>query len=153
MLATGFHAHSYLQPVELIGPDGLRLSKVWSDEPRGYRTVALPGFPNLFLLLGPHSPIGNQSLFMITETQVDYLLQWVEQWRAGEFDSATPNEAATEQFQEEMRRAFPDTIWVSGCESWYLGKDGLPALWPFHPQVHRDMLAAPNLDEWILTRT
>ncbi len=152
VLATGFHAHTYLRPVELIGPDGLRLSKVWSGEPRGYRTIALPGFPNFFLLLGPHSPIGNQSLFMITETQVDYLLQWVERWRTGEYDAATPTEDATDAFQAEMRRAYPDTIWTSGCQSWYLGADGLPALWPFTPQDHRDMLAEPNLAEWELTK-
>jgi cation diffusion facilitator CzcD-associated flavoprotein CzcO len=151
VLATGFHAHTYLQPVELIGPGGLRLSEVWSDEPRGYRTVALPGFPNFFLTLGPHSPIGNQSLFMITETQVDYLVQWIERWRDGEFDAATPTEAATERFQDELRAAMPDTIWTSGCQSWYLGKDGLPALWPFSPQAHRDMLAAPAAEEWVLT--
>jgi cation diffusion facilitator CzcD-associated flavoprotein CzcO len=153
VLATGFDAHAYLQPVELVGPDGLRLSKVWSDEPRGYRTVALPGFPNFFLLLGPNSPIGNQSLFMITETQVDYALKWIERWRAGQFETATPTEDATENFMRELRAAFPDTIWTSGCDSWYLGKDGLPALWPFTPQAHRDMLATPHTEEWELEPT
>lgn len=152
VLATGFHAHSYLQPIELVGQDGLRLSKVWSDEPRGYRTVALPGFPNFFLLLGPHSPIGNQSLFMITETQVDYAMRWIERWRRGDFTAATPREDAAETFNAELRTAYPSTIWTSGCDSWYIGKDGLPALWPFSPQAHRDMLAAPRADEWNLTR-
>jgi cation diffusion facilitator CzcD-associated flavoprotein CzcO len=153
VLATGFDAHAYLQPVELIGPDGLRLSKYWSEEPRGYRTVALPGFPNFFLLLGPNSPIGNQSLFMITETQVDYVLKWVERWRAGDFDTATPRGDATESFMTEVRKAFPRTIWTSGCDSWYLGKDGLPALWPFTPKAHRDMLAIPRAQEWELETT
>jgi len=150
VLANGFHAHSYLQPVELIGYDGLRLSEVWNDEPRGYRTVALPGFPNFFLLLGPHSPIGNQSLFTITETQVNYALRWVQQWRQGRFDAATPREEAAERFNAELRGAYPDTIWTSGCDSWYLGKDGLPALWPFTPRAHRDMLADQHTDEWAL---
>lgn len=153
VLATGFHAHSYLHPIELTGLDGLRLSEVWDGEPRGYRTVALPGFPNFFLLLGPHSPIGNQSLFMVTETQVDYVLQWIEHWRDGMFDSAAPTEAAAERFQDQLRRALPNTVWSSGCKSWYLGKDGLPALWPFAPQAHRDMLATPVLAEWTLART
>ena len=152
VLATGFHAHAYLQPIELIGPAGLKLSEVWSDEPRGYRTVALPGFPNFFLLLGPNSPIGNQSLFMVTETQVDYLLKWVERWRTGEFDSATPRPDATEEYMAELRAAFPNTIWTSGCDSWYIGKDGLPMLWPFPAQSHRDMLASPHIDEWDLER-
>jgi len=150
VLATGFHAHSYIRPVELVGPGGLRLSEVWQDEPRAYRTVALPGFPNFFLLLGPHSPIGNQSLFTITETQVDYTLRWIERWRAGEFTAATPRREATDRFNAEMRSAYPRTIWVSGCDSWYLGKDGLPALWPWSPQTHRDMLAKLRPDEWQL---
>lgn len=152
VLATGFHAHSYLRPVELIGPGGLRLSEVWRDEPRAYRTVALPGFPNFFLLLGPHSPIGNQSLFTITETQVDYALGWIERWRAGEFSAAAPTQDATDVFNAEMRTVYPRTIWVSGCDSWYIGKDGLPALWPWTPQAHRAMLATPRAEEWEIQR-
>jgi cation diffusion facilitator CzcD-associated flavoprotein CzcO len=153
VLATGFHAHSYLQPVELVGPGGLRLSEVWQEEPRAYRTVALPGFPNFFLLLGPHSPIGNQSLFTITETQIDYAVRWIERWRAGEFTAATPRQDATDLFNAEMRTVYPRTIWVSGCDSWYLGKDGLPALWPWSPQTHREMLSTLRADEWSLERT
>jgi cation diffusion facilitator CzcD-associated flavoprotein CzcO len=150
VLATGFHAHRYLQPVELVGPDGVRLSEVWSGEPHGYRTVALPGFPNFFLLLGPHSPVGNQSLFMITETQIDYVLQWIDAWRRSEFATASPSAEATEAFNAEMKTAYPDTIWTSGCDSWYIGKDGLPMLWPWSADAHRDMLATPRREEWEL---
>lgn len=152
VLATGFHAHSYLRPVELVGPGGLRLSEVWQDEPRAYRTVALPGFPNFFLLLGPHSPIGNQSLFTITETQVDYAMRWIERWRDGEYAAATPRRDAADRFNDEMRAVYPRTIWVSGCDSWYIGKDGLPALWPWTPQKHREMLATSRADEWDVER-
>ena len=79
-------------------------SEVWQDEPRAYRTVALHGFPNFFLLLGPHSPIGNQSLFTITETQVEYAVRWIERWRAGEFTAATPRGDATDRFNEHVDR-------------------------------------------------
>jgi cation diffusion facilitator CzcD-associated flavoprotein CzcO len=150
VFATGFDAHAYLQPVELHGPGGVTLSEVWSGEPRGYRTVALPSFPNFFLLLGPHSPIGNQSLFMITETQIDYVLQWVRSWQRGEYAAASPKAEAADAFNAEMRTAYPETIWTSGCQSWYLGKDGLPALWPWSPGAHREMLAAPRVAEWEL---
>jgi hypothetical protein len=49
-----------------------------------------------------------------------------------------------------MRAAMPNTIWTSGCKSWYIGKDGLPHAWPWTPERHREMLAAPQLDEWEL---
>ncbi len=78
VLATGFDAHAFVRPMELIGPDGLRLSEVWETEPFGYRSVALPGFPNVLMLIGPHSPFGNQSLFTISETPADFAMRVIE---------------------------------------------------------------------------
>jgi hypothetical protein len=49
-----------------------------------------------------------------------------------------------------MRRALPATVWVTGCRSWYFGKDGLPELWPWPPERHREMLREPALDEFEL---
>jgi cation diffusion facilitator CzcD-associated flavoprotein CzcO len=150
VLATGFDAHAYLRPMELVGADGRRLSEEWADGVRAYRTVALPGFPNFFMLMGPHSPIGNQSLITIAETQSRYIVEWVKKIRAREVRSAAPRDDATARFNEEMRAAMPGTIWVTGCQSWYLGKDGRPELWPWSPGHHRAMLARPRLDEFEL---
>lgn len=52
----------------------------------------------------------------------------------------------------EMRTVYPSTIWVCGCDSRYIGKDGLPALWPWTPQTHRAMLASPCQEEWEVQR-
>ena len=90
----------------------------------------MPGFPNLFMLMGPHSPIGNQSLVIIAENQADYAMWWINQIRDGRIVSAAPTEAATKDYNESMKAAMPQTIWVTGCKSWYLGKDGLPELFP-----------------------
>jgi cation diffusion facilitator CzcD-associated flavoprotein CzcO len=147
-LATGFDAHAYLRPLELIGPDGVRLSELWDGEPYGYRSVALPGFPNVFTLLGPHSPLGNQSIFAVSESQIEFTMQMIEIWRRGEADAMWPTAEATERFNAELRAAAPNTIWASGCQSWYIGKDGVPHPWPWTPERHREMLAAPRLREW-----
>jgi cation diffusion facilitator CzcD-associated flavoprotein CzcO len=151
VLATGFDAHAYMKPLELIGLGGIRLSELWDGEPFGYRSVALPGFPNMFTLLGPHSPIGNQSIFTVSESQIDYALALIDVWRRGEADVMSPTFEATERFNAELRAAAPTTIWASGCQSWYIGKDGVPHPWPFTPERHREMLARPMLDEWELS--
>ena len=148
VLATGFDAHAYMKPLDLVGPGGVRLSELWDGEPYGYRSVALPGFPNVFTLLGPHSPIGNQSIFTVSETQMDFALALIRMWRRGEADAMWPTLGATEQFNADLRDAVPDTIWASGCKSWYIGKDGVPHPWPWTPERHREMLAAPRLEEW-----
>ena len=83
VLATGFDAHAYVRPMELVGENGLTLDEAWADGPHAYRSVAVPGFPNLFMLMGPHSPVGNQSLVIIAENQADYAMWWINAIREG----------------------------------------------------------------------
>jgi len=148
VLATGFNAHDFVRPVELIGPDGLRLSQVWDEEPFAYRSVALPGFPNVLMLIGPHSPFGNQSLFAISENQQDFALQLIDEWRRGALDAIAPTMEATERFNRELHDAAKDTVWASGCKSWYIGKDGLPHAFPWVPERHRELLRAREPEDW-----
>jgi len=140
-LATGFDAHAFLRPMTLVGENGRTLDEAWRDGPRAHLTVALPGFPNFFMLMGPHSPVGNYSLTAISETQANHALDWIQRWRRAEFDTVAPTQAATDSFNAEMRAAMPDTVWTTGCTSWYLGQDGNPELWPWTPDRHRARLS------------
>ncbi len=65
VLATGFDARAYCSPLQVYGSSGQSLAALWADGARAYRSVAVPGFPNMFTMLGPHSPVGNQSLIPI----------------------------------------------------------------------------------------
>ncbi len=153
VMATGFNAHNYVQPIEFTGLDGVKLSEVWGErEPYGYRSVAVPGFPNVFMLIGPHSPFGNQSLFTISETQADFVMCCIEQWQRREVEWMAPTPEATERFNQEMKAALPDTIWTSGCNSWYIGKDGIPSVWPWVASHHREILRSPEQGDWLIER-
>ena len=101
VLATGFDAHAYVRPMEIVGENGVTLDEAWADGPHAYRSVAVPDFPNLFMLMGPHSPIGNQSLVIIAENQADYAMWWINQIRDGHVVSAAPTEAATKGYNDE----------------------------------------------------
>ncbi|MGI5168527.1 flavin-containing monooxygenase [Spirillospora sp. CA-253888] len=148
VLATGFDAHAYVRPMKLTAPDGRTLDELWRDGPHAYRTVALPGFPDFFMLMGPHSPIGNYSLIAIAEAQADYILGWVRRRRAGLPPGTAPTHEATDRYNAALRRALPRTVWTTGCASWYLGRDGLPELWPWTPRAHARMLRAPVLADF-----
>lgn len=151
-LATGFDAHAYMRPMRITGRSGLTIDEAWADGPKAHLTVAMPGFPNLFLLMGPHSPLGNYSLIAVAETQADHILGWINRWREGQFNSVEPKQAATEEFYAEMREAMPGTVWTTGCTSWYLGADGLPELWPWTPARYRSRLGgSPALDDYDFT--
>lgn len=88
VLATGFDTHAFFRPMRLIGRDGIAADDVWRDGPRAYQTVAMPGFPNFFMMLGPHSPVGNLALTTVAESQADHILAWIQRWRRG---NSTPS--------------------------------------------------------------
>ncbi len=53
--ATGFDAHAYMRPIRVVGERGELLDEAWSQGLYSYRGVAVPGFPNMFVLHGPFS--------------------------------------------------------------------------------------------------
>jgi hypothetical protein len=124
------------------------LDEAWADGPIAYRSVAVPRFPNLFMLMGPHSPIGQQSFMAIAEDQADYAMWWIRRIRNGVVRTAAPTEAATKEYNELIKAALPQTIWASGCSSWYLGKDGLPEVFPWAPETHSELLRRPELADF-----
>jgi cation diffusion facilitator CzcD-associated flavoprotein CzcO len=154
VLATGFHAHAYFRPMNVIGEHGRTLDDVWPAEPVAYRTVALPGFPNFFMMIGPNSPLGNVSLVDVADTLTDYIMQWLRLYMESAYDAAAPSEEATEAFNAEVREAFPgETAWATGgCNSWYIGEEGVPAIWPWTKAQFDRMLRTPRVEDFNLTR-
>lgn len=146
--ATGFDAHAYMRPMSITGEGGRTLDEAWAEGPRAYRTVALPGFPNLFAMMGPHSPVGNHSLIAVAETQAAYIIEWIQRMADEQLVSVTATDEAIDAYYALIKVAFPGTIWVTGCQSWYLDRDGLPELWPWTPARHRRMLTGLELADF-----
>ncbi|MFO0617927.1 MAG: NAD(P)/FAD-dependent oxidoreductase [Polyangiaceae bacterium] len=149
VLATGFHAHAYMRPMSLTGPDGKTLAAAWEKGPRAHNTTMVPGLPNLFALMGPNSPIGNASLVPIAEAQADYVVSWLDRMRDRGIAEVEPTEAATDGFYEEVKGAMNGTVWVTGCDSWYLTEERTPVLWPWTLERFRERLGRIVASEFI----
>jgi hypothetical protein len=57
--ATGFDAHAYMRPMNVTGLNGTTIHEAWKEKIYSYGGIALPGFPNLFMLYGPFAPVNN----------------------------------------------------------------------------------------------
>jgi cation diffusion facilitator CzcD-associated flavoprotein CzcO len=148
VLATGFRVDRFLRPIEVTGRGGLSLETVWARRPSAYLSITLPGFPNLFMLNGPNGPVGNFSLIEVAELQFGYILQLVEQLRSGACREISPREEATRAFEAERTEAARNTIWASGCRSWYLDDRGIPMSWPWTFDRFRDAMSKPRLENF-----
>ncbi len=149
VLATGFRVDRFVRPMQVIGHGGLELDARWSQRPDAYLSISVPGFPNFFMLNGPNGPVGNFSLIEVAELQMAYILQLVELLRAGRCREISPSEEATRRFEIERTEASRNTIWATGCRSWYLDDRGIPAVWPWTFDRFREEMARPKLEAWV----
>jgi cation diffusion facilitator CzcD-associated flavoprotein CzcO len=150
ILATGFKADSFVRPVNLIGRNGKSLDEQWSQRPSAYLCVTVPNMPNFFMLNGPNSPVGNYPLIEVAELQMDYALKLIELLHTQRYREITPSEAATSAFNAERVAATKSTIWVTGCNSWYMDDQGIPSAWPFSIDRFYKEMSEPNLQAYEL---
>lgn len=144
VLATGFEAHNYMRPMRLHGRDGVSIDDAWAKGPRAYQMTAIPGFPNLFTVLGPNSPTGSISLQYTSELTAHYIAQWLAKFRAGELTTVEVTDEATTRFNDDVATAMVPTVWNTGCNSWYLDEGGAVDLWPFDRTTMKAMLGSPD---------
>jgi cation diffusion facilitator CzcD-associated flavoprotein CzcO len=149
VLATGFRPHDW-GISHVVGAEGLNLKEAWAQGPRTYRSVTLPGFPNYFMIVGPNSPIGNISIIDVSETQTQYILDCIERVAGAEGKAIVPKREAAEAFQASLRDAMKGTIWVTGCNSWYIDPDGTPTLWPWSADHFHKVMRRPEFSDFEL---
>lgn len=150
VLATGFKADQFMRPMNVEGRNGTKLNDVWAKRPRAYLAVAIPEFPNLFLLNGPTGPVGNFSLIDIAERQMNYVLQFVDMLRAGTCREVCVTWEALDDYDRRRIEAARRTIFGSGCRSWYLDAEGVPATWPWSYDAFAEAMSKPKLEAYTL---
>ena len=132
VFATGFHVTDMPIAERVAGRDGRALADVWQGSPRAYLGTAIPGFPNLFFLLGPNTGLGHTSIVVMIEAQVNYVMQALRAMERGNVGELEVRADVQEAYNRELDRQLENSVWNSGgCASWYLDEKGRNStLWP-----------------------
>ena len=77
-------------------------------------------------------------------------MQLIEQVRSRSCNELCASRAATERFDADRKEATKTTIWSSGCNSWYLDANGVPAVWPWTFDRFREEMSRPRLGDFEL---
>jgi len=139
IFGTGFHVSDMPFGDRVRGRDGRTLAQVWQGSPKAYLGVAVAGFPNLFLLLGPNTSLGSTSVVLMIEAQVEYVLRALELMRTAGVATVEPRPEAQRAFLAEVDARMRPTVWsAGGCASWYIDGTGRnSALWPGFTWAYR----------------
>jgi cation diffusion facilitator CzcD-associated flavoprotein CzcO len=123
IFGTGFQTTRFLAPMEVHGRDGVALADAWADGAEAYLGIAVPGFPNLFLLYGPNTNHGTGSMVEMLEAQAGYAADAVRRLRDGAARRLEVRRDVHDRFQAELSERLADTVWT-GCASWYVTASG-----------------------------
>lgn len=130
--ATGFDT-SFTPRFPIIGHNGVPLAKRWEQMPETYMSFTTDGFPNYFICLGPNAALGEGSLLLLIEKEIDYFTECVMKMQRDNIRSMTVRKEAVKRFTQHCDQYFSQTVFSSKCRSWYKGgkEDGrVTALWP-----------------------
>ena len=151
--ATGFKASSFLFPMEFTGIGGKQLHRQWDGEPRAYKGISIPDFPNLFLCYGPNTNIVvNGSIIFFSECEVRYILGCLAMSMANDNAALNVRRSVHDAYNEWIDAGNLGMAWgQSGVNTWYKNARGhITQNWPFTLLEFWKQTRAPTADEFDL---
>ncbi|MFI7633342.1 flavin-containing monooxygenase [Nonomuraea sp. NPDC049400] len=140
--ATGFKSTEFLAPMELLGRDGRTLEEQWKGGAEAYLGISMPSFPNLFLLYGPNTNLGHNSIVFMIECQVRHIMSCLPHLSAGGPIEVRPEVMAA--WRRQLDAAMTRMVWGGGCQSWYKTPEGrVTNNWPGTTTLYRRLTAKP----------
>jgi len=121
---TGFEASDFLSGVDFYGSGGTSLKEAWAAGAEAYRGVSVAGFPNFFMLYGPNTNLGSNSIIFMVERQVSYIVRCVDKILSHQLKSLDVNKAVMRAYNDRMQGELAKTVWVASCDSWYKNDAG-----------------------------
>lgn len=149
IFSTGFRTTEFLSPVRFRGRCGRGLDEEWADGAKAYLGLSVPGFPNLFMLYGPNTNLGHNSILFMIEQQVGHILELLSEMVRRDVRTVEVTRAAAAADDERVQAAAADTVWAEGCHSWYKDASGrITNNWVGHTTEYRRRLSHVDPSHW-----
>ena len=135
---TGFKAVEFLTPIRVTGLGGRRLADAWRDGAQAYLGISVSGFPNFFILYGPNTNLGGNSIIYMLEGQIGYTLGAIQALESERLAWLDVRPDVHDAFNSWVQSASRTSVWETGCHSWYTTASGRNTNnWPDHTFLYR----------------
>ena len=144
--ATGFQATDFLAPMTVTGAGGRSLRDEWKAGAHAYLGVTVSGFPNLFMLYGPNTNLGHNSILVMIEAQVGYIIDAIRRLDARGARRLDVKRAVMDSYNDWLQKDLAKSVWAADKQSWYKLADGtITNNWPHSTIRYRQLLRAADL--------
>ncbi|WP_328339753.1 NAD(P)/FAD-dependent oxidoreductase [Streptomyces violaceus] len=133
VFGTGFHVTDMPIADRVVGADGRTLAETWKGGMEALRGASAAGFPNWMTIIGPNTGLGNSSMILMIESQLNYLADFVRQLDVlGGRVALDARPGAVRAWNHRVQERMKRTVWnTGGCTSWYLDASGRnTTIWP-----------------------
>jgi cation diffusion facilitator CzcD-associated flavoprotein CzcO len=135
---TGFKAAEFLTPMQVSGLGGRELQQAWPDGPQAYLGITVSGYPNFFMLYGPNTNLGGNSIIYMLESQIGYVLGALQALQAERLAWLDVRPDVQDAFNAWVQSASRTSVWETGCHNWYTTPSGRNINnWPAHTFMYR----------------
>lgn len=150
---TGFTATEFLAPMQIRGLGGRELNQAWREGAEAYKGISVSGFPNLFILYGPNTNLGHNSIIYMLESQFRYVLGCIDTLYSQGLRYLDVKAEVQQRFNQRIQASSHRTVWEQGCTSWYKTASGKSTNnWPGYTFTYRRLTRAPEPDDYECTR-
>jgi cation diffusion facilitator CzcD-associated flavoprotein CzcO/acetyl esterase/lipase len=150
---TGFAATDFLAPLNITGLNGQTLKQAWKQGAKAHLGITVPGFPNMFMLYGPNTNLGHNSIVYMLESQIRYVMRAFEEMRLQHAQRIELHEDTYQSYNDNIQSALGHTVW-NGCKSWYVDDKGHNSVsWPGFTLTYRWLTSTSSLKEFKFTKT
>ena len=150
---TGFTASDFVAPMRVYGLDGVELNEEWAGDASAYLGIAVPGFPNFFMLYGPNTNLViNGSILIMVECQVRYAVEAIGRLLRAGHRAMSVRRDVHQRYGREMEEGNATMVWgVADVPTWYRNKHGrVTQNWPFDLHSYWARTLEPDLSEYEL---
>jgi cyclohexanone monooxygenase len=131
LCATGYAATDYLGQIEVVGEGGRSLHDTWHDGAFAYMGMTVPGFPNFFMLYGPNTNVGSNSVIFVLEAQAHYIVRALKHLRRTHGRYVAVRAQAMADFLADIDRWMAGTVWTTRCSNYFRAPNGrVVTQWP-----------------------
>lgn len=150
---TGFAATEFLSPMTITGRGGVDLNEAWSTGASAYLGMSVPGFPNFFMLYGPNTNLGHNSIVYMLESQIAHVLRCLDRMTASQASRIEIGRDVFETQDARIQTRLAQTVW-NGCKSWYINEQGRNTTnWPGFTLSYRWLTRRLSLDAYSFSRS
>lgn len=129
--STGFITNPFLKDIEVFGKKGMNIKSYWKKGPKNYLGITMEHFPNLFMMYGPNTNLGHNSIIIMSEAQAKYIAAGIHYLLKTNNKSLEVKGERLEKYYEEIQGRLKNMIWAIIDNSWYQSSDGsIPNNWP-----------------------